>query len=178
MARALDRSPDGLAGLGRVVVMGGAFDPADGGDAAGAEPEFNWRTDPVAADRVCASGLILDVVALNITGQVRFSRAHARDLAAAGRGFAAELLTARLDLRGEPPAPGSVCIHDAVAAVLAVRPALATWQPVSLRVRRDGSRRGAAVIGPVGAPPGRARRATAIDVDAARDAILAGFVSA
>jgi inosine-uridine nucleoside N-ribohydrolase len=176
VARALQRSPDGLAGLARMVVMGGAFDAGNTDDAG--EPEFNWRTDPIAADRVCASGLMLDVVPLNLTGLVRFWPADVLDLAAAGRAFAAELLFARLELRGQPPASGSVSIHDAVAAVLAVRPDLATWQPVSVRVQRTGGRRGAAVLAPPGPLPGRTRLAAAIDVAATRDAILAGLISA
>lgn len=175
VACALERSPDLLAGLGRMVVMGGAFGDGEM-DAPG--PEFNWRTDPVAADRVCASRLALDVVPIDITGQILFTRADAERLAAApGGGFAGELLMALLDLRIGPVATGCVCIHDAVAAVLAVEPGLATWHAVSLQVQRSGERRGSARMGAPGEYPGRARLATAIDAERTHAAILDGLLS-
>jgi purine nucleosidase len=170
VARAVEASPDALASLERVVVMGGTF--GDSG-AKKVEPEFNWRTDPVAADRVCSSGLMIDVVPFNITGRVLFTRADADALTSAPNGgFAADLLSALLDLSVDPVDAGLTGVHDAVATVLAVQPEFATWQAVSLRVQRDGDHRGVATVGPPGRFPGHARLATSIDAGGARRVIL------
>src|SRR5207244_1785402 len=83
----------------RVVVMGGAFGDPPGNVTPYAE--FNWWADPHAADAVCRSGLAVDVVPLDVTQRVVFTRADAAVLAARGATFSADLLSARIALQEE-----------------------------------------------------------------------------
>jgi inosine-uridine nucleoside N-ribohydrolase len=113
VALALARYPELAGELERIVLMGGAIGAGNITPAA----EFNVWVDPEAASRVFQSGVRLTMVGLDVTHQALMTRAHAAQLARAGRAgrlvadlfdFYARYHERRYGWRGAP-------IHDAVA---------------------------------------------------------------
>jgi inosine-uridine nucleoside N-ribohydrolase len=141
VALALERAPGVLAGLERVVVMGGAVDvPGNVTPTA----EFNIHVDPEAAAAVLAAGLRLDLVPLDATHQAVLLRT---DLEAALRrrpGTVAQRVAAFTDyaLRVDQKRGGAgMPLHDPLAVAAALDPTLVTWQDVRLTVEPDGQTR-------------------------------------
>lgn len=140
LALALEAAPGALAGVGRVVAMGGAVD-VPGNTTP--EAEFNLSVDPEAAARVLAAGLTLDLVPLDATRQAWIERgdleaALARrpgPLAARVAAFSARAF--RLDGR-------AMYLHDPLAVAAALDPTLVEWAPARLEVGPGGETRRAA----------------------------------
>lgn len=73
IARALKRDRAAVAGIGRIISMGGAFRvPGNTGPVA----EFNYFVDPEAAQAVVSARLPIDIVPLDITHQVTLLRSE------------------------------------------------------------------------------------------------------
>jgi inosine-uridine nucleoside N-ribohydrolase len=141
VALALGRAPRVLAGLERLVVMGGAVDvPGNVTPTA----EFNIHVDPEAAAAVLAAGLRLDLVPLDATHQAVLLRT---DLEAALRrrpGPVAQRVAAFTDyaLRVDQKRGGAgMPLHDPLAVAAALDPTLVTWEAVRLTVESDGQTR-------------------------------------
>ena len=141
VALALERAPRVLAGLERVVVMGGAVDvPGNVTPTA----EFNIHVDPEAAAAVLAAGLRLDLVPLDATHQAVLLRT---DLEAALRrrpSPVAQRVAAFTDyaLRVDQKRGGAgMPLHDPLAVAAALDPTLVTWEAVRLTVEPDGQTR-------------------------------------
>lgn len=162
----------------RVVWMGGRLPRAGPGattqaaPATGATPatEFNAAADPTAVTATLAAPTPTTVVPLDVTGKVRLGPADIdrwRDGPAPAR-FCAALIAARAR-------PGGAPVHDAVALIGALEPALFAWQRRRLRCAPGGGPagpRGALVAeGPPGDPAG-ARLAVDVDAGAVRAAIV------
>jgi len=144
VALALARDRGVVAGLARVVVMGGAVDvPGNVTPTA----EFNFHVDPEAAARVLDAGLDVDLVPLDATRQALLPRA-ALEAALAERpgSFAARCaaFTAigfRVDAaRGL----AGMILHDPLAVAVALDPTLVTWDAARITVADDGTTRRAA----------------------------------
>lgn len=158
VALALDADTGLNERVSRVVVMGGALGHPSGNVTAAAE--FNWWSDPVAADRVCRSGLPLEIVPLDVTERVVFTAADVQSVGP----FAAQLLAARIALQSAALGrEGEGWVHDAVAAALFDQPALARWEPMTIRVETEGQRAGAVIVKD-GPPTCR----VAVEIDAER----------
>jgi inosine-uridine nucleoside N-ribohydrolase len=141
VALALERAPRVLAGLERLVVMGGAVDvPGNVTPTA----EFNIHVDPEAAAAVMAGGLRPDLVPLDATHQAVLLRT---DLEAALRrrpGPVAQRVAAITDyaLRVDDKRGGAgMPLHDPLAVAAALDPTLITWEAVRLTVESDGQTR-------------------------------------
>jgi inosine-uridine nucleoside N-ribohydrolase len=141
VALALERAPRVLAGLGRLVVMGGAVDvPGNVTPTA----EFNIHVDPEAAAAVLAGGLRLDLVPLDATHRAVLLRT---DLEAALRrrpGPVAQRVASFTDyaLRVDQKRGGTgMPLHDPLAVAAALDPTLVTWEAVRLTVEPDGQTR-------------------------------------
>jgi purine nucleosidase len=140
VAVALAADREALAGVGRLVVMGGAVD-APGNVTPTAE--FNFHVDPEAAAAVLASDLVIDLVPLDATRQATLTRGEL-EAALAGR---PEPLAARiLAFTGKAfRADGGVMhLHDPLAIGVALDPTLAEWETWRLAVGPDGACRRAA----------------------------------
>jgi len=141
VALALERAPRVLAGLERLVGMGGAVDvPGNVTPTA----EFNIHVDPEAAAAVLAGGLRPDLVPLDATHQAVLLRT---DLEAALRrrpGPVSQRVAAITDyaLRVDQKRGGAgMPLHDPLAVAAALDPTLITWQAVRLTVEPDGQTR-------------------------------------
>jgi inosine-uridine nucleoside N-ribohydrolase len=122
VALLLARHPAAAAGIGRVVLMGGAV--AEGNMTASAE--FNIWIDPEAAARVFESGLDVTMVGLDVTNRAVLRREHAdrlRETGAVGAA-AASMLDFYLGFYAEAYDHGGCPVHDALAIAYLVRPGL------------------------------------------------------
>lgn len=72
LAAALIQAPDIAPRIARIVVMGGGVAQGNATPAA----EFNFLTDPHAADIVCRSGAPLEIIPLDLTWQAEASPAR------------------------------------------------------------------------------------------------------
>ncbi|CAN5316583.1 pyrimidine-specific ribonucleoside hydrolase RihA [soil metagenome] len=123
IAALLNRYPEVVGRIERVVLMGGAINTGNVTPAA----EFNIYVDPEAAHRVFHSGLDVTMVGLEVTHQALLTREHAERLRGTGPigKFVAELLDFFLAnyprhfdrVAGAP-------IHDAVAVAHLIWPDL------------------------------------------------------
>ena len=119
--------------VGRLIVMGGAVE-APGNVTAAAE--FNFHVDPVAADRVLASGMRITLVALDVTRRVRLHWAAVRDALRGDRSALARAL--RHFTRAWSSSEAGMPLHDPLATALAIDPGLARTHPLPVRVETKG----------------------------------------
>jgi inosine-uridine nucleoside N-ribohydrolase len=162
-------TPPGLARLPpHVVVMGGAFGPPAGN--ATMTPEFNWWANPEAAEAVCAAGLPVEVVPLDITERVAFTASDAEHLAQVGSSLAAALLARRVELSPDAAGTQKGYVHDAVAAAILLEPSLVRYSPMAVTVATTGSERGRVMPASDGRLPISVARS--IDSGAAHDLVV------
>ena len=131
LAIALEHHPAEIAQLAKIVFMGGAL--AVPGNVTPAA-EFNIYADPDAAEAVFSSGLDLDMVGLDITQTVRLTAENLQTLAAAGpkAQAAAAMVQYYFDRHGEFP------LHDPLALLAAIEPALFQFRHLPVRVETRG----------------------------------------
>ncbi len=134
LALALEREPAALAGVGRVVVMGGAV-AVPGNVTAAAE--FNFYVDPEAAAHVLSAGLSLDLVPLDVTRQVVLREA---DLGAAGSAPVAAFVRdlTRHAFAAADADDGGIALHDPLAVGVALDPSLVSWEALAVQVECQG----------------------------------------
>jgi purine nucleosidase len=146
LATAIAFAPDIADALGPVFVMGGAL--AVPGTQTTVS-EFNWWSDPEAADFVLHANLDLRLVPLDVTRRIAIPGSAIRLLEEAGTHdeaarFWADALRFRASSREEPERFDGCIVNDALAIVLAADPSLATWEEMRLDVSLfDDERRGA-----------------------------------
>jgi inosine-uridine nucleoside N-ribohydrolase len=119
IAMLLQRHPDVVDDIERIVLMGGAI--AEGNVTPAAE--FNIWVDPEAAARVFASGLDVTMVGLDVTHRALLTAAHADRLRAAGRvgTMVAELRDFYQRFHSQVYAFPGTPVHDAVAVAHVIR---------------------------------------------------------
>jgi inosine-uridine nucleoside N-ribohydrolase len=160
-------------------VMGGAV-TAPGNVTAAAE--FNFYVDPDAAAAVLGADLPVDLVPLDVTGQVVLARADLEGALGTPREGAGRLL---LDLAayGFDRGARGITLHDPLAVAVAADPTLVTWTPLhvdvetespltrglSLGDRREGAERPA---------PANCRVALTVDAPRALARVLEGLCRA
>lgn len=140
VALALESDRQAMAGLGRLVAMGGAVD-VPGNTTLSAE--FNMHVDPEAAARVLAAGLPFDLVPLDATRQAVLERQALESALARAPGPAADRILAftRRAFRIDGDA---MHLHDPLAVAVALDPTLVEWEALRLEIGGDGTTRRAA----------------------------------
>ena len=164
VAEALDAEPELPCLVRRIWVMGGA---ANCPGNVTPHSEFNFYSDPVAADRVLNSGARVTVVGLDVCDRVRIGQD--RQVFPDPASLSGRLLDAWLEAhQGEE---FSMCDPLAVAAVM--DPTLLGFSAGTVRVEIDGERRGRSVFSP---SDGQVEVALEVDHDRALSSIcsLAG----
>jgi inosine-uridine nucleoside N-ribohydrolase len=181
VALAVLLEPRFAASVREVVVMGGAY--LEHTNVGWMPGEFNFWSDPDAAEVVLTSGAPLRLVGLDVTQQVRIGRADAADLARGG-GFgarAAEHTEAWISFQerakpGDERERGSCALHDPLAVAVVTRPELVTWQPARVTVETASpTTRGVAVADLLrwdDPPAPNCTIATAVDAAAFRSVFL------
>ncbi len=182
VALALLLEPRVAEAVQEIVVMGGVYEGTT--NVASMPGEFNFWCDPDAAEVVLRSGAPLRLVGLDVTRQVRLSRADASRLASEDGAFArlaGEATDAWITYQeqvkpGEELEQGSCALHDPLAVAVVEHPALVTWRSAHVAVETAGRvTRGVAVADLLqwqDAPEPNCRIGVAVDADAFRELFL------
>jgi purine nucleosidase len=159
-----------------IVVMGGVYFKHT--NVAGMPGEYNFWCDPAAADVVLASGAPLRLVGLDVTEQVRLTRADTAAMAATGKDFAlfaAESANGWISYQqqvkvNDEREHDSCALHDPLAVAVVTHPELVTWKPAHVAVETTSMvTRGVAIADLLlweDPPPANAQVAAAVDADA------------
>ncbi|MEM7118337.1 MAG: nucleoside hydrolase [Chloroflexota bacterium] len=166
LALALRLAPDIVGKVKQIVAMGGSFGQTE------LRPEFNAACDPEAAQAVLTAGWPIQLIGLNITKQIPFSRAFFASLA--DDNLATALLKqqapgwiARVEAMGW--GADDCSLHDALAVAAAMEPRLFTWEKTAVSVDLHPTEmRGVTHMLPPQAGKPTLEVATAVDVDACR----------
>ncbi|HTZ37407.1 MAG TPA: nucleoside hydrolase [Stellaceae bacterium] len=134
VAAALTRAPDIAAGVGELVVMGGAS-RALGNITPAAE--FNIHADPQAARIVFDSGLPITLVPLDATHQVRSTPERVARLAALGTPAAKAVAALLAPTVTDGAATGPAALHDPCVIAYLLAPALFRGRRVNVAVECD-----------------------------------------
>lgn len=148
VALAMRLDPSFATNLKQLVIMGGVF---DGHTHRSTMPgEFNIWNDPEAAHIVLTSGITARWVGLDVTLQVRVTKAEAKEMEASERpfvSFAGKYTAAWIDhINQRSPQPDESCaMHDPLAVAAVTHPDLLTWEPAYVQVETGDRLRGAMI---------------------------------
>jgi purine nucleosidase len=136
LATAIAFAPDIADALGPVFVMGGALNVPG---TQTARSEFNWWSDPEAADFVMHAHLDLRLVPLDVTRRIAIPGSAIRALAKAGASdpqarFWADALRFYADFHKTYERFDGCVVNDALAVALVADPSLAEWEEMRLDV--------------------------------------------
>ena len=153
---------DAFAGnLHHLYVMGGAFWPE--------RPEHNFICDPEAADLVMRSGIPMSICGLDVTKQVWMTEVDLVSLDESSHPVGAALAdqvrrwwAVRAQTAGNP--------HDALAALMPIRPELFQFERCNVTIVSEGPQTGRPILSACG--QGEVAIATSVDVASARQEIL------
>jgi purine nucleosidase len=146
LATAIAFAPDIADAVGTVFVMGGALSVPG---TQTARSEFNWWSDPEAADFVMHAHVDLRLVPLDVTRRIAIPGSAIRALAKAGESdhqarFWADALRFYADFHKEYEHFDGCIVNDALAVALVADPSLAGWEEMRLDVSlSDDEERGA-----------------------------------
>jgi purine nucleosidase len=151
VALAVLLEPQVAFALREIVVMGGIYFQST--NEASIPGEWNFWCDPDAAAIVLACGARLRLVGLDVTRQVRLTRADTEAMAGAGGSFAPFAAACgdgwidHLEQTGEKGGPpGSCALHDPLAVAAVSRPELLTFADAFVQVETSSEvTRGVAV---------------------------------
>jgi ribokinase len=135
IARAIQRAPELMRRIGRLVIMGGAI--AVPGNVT-PTAEFNIFVDPHAADVVLTSGLPITLIPLDVTRQVRLTSTFFRQtVRGAGTALAQAVRHMTRHLLTGPQAEG-MAMHDPLAVAVALDPSLVRTTRLPVVVETQG----------------------------------------
>ncbi len=140
IARALESRPGRVRGIRSIVIMGGALHvPGNLGDGGAFKTEnkaaeWNLYVDPLAASRVFASGVPIELVPLDATNRVPVNSTFVRDFSKKattplGR-FVAQLFASEKDLIDQ----GVFYAWDPLAAVILAHPGVASFKDLGIDI--------------------------------------------
>ena len=140
VALALMLEPQVAHAVREIVVMGGVYLKQT--NVAAMPGEYNFWCDPDAAAAVLASGAAIRLVGLDVTEQVRLTRAHTAQMRASDRRFApfaGECADGWIDYQTRAKAHDerehdSCALHDPLAVAVVSRPELVTWRAAHVAI--------------------------------------------
>ena len=171
VALALRLHPEFGPSLKSLVIMGGVYNQQT--NRAAMPGEFNVWSDPEAAHVVLTSGVVARWVGLDVTTQVRITKAEALELERSDRpfvSFAGTHTAAWIDhLNTGLADPDESCaLHDPLAVAAVTHPELMTFRDAYVQVELGDRSRGVMVADYLEHGDGYAANAqVAVDVDAA-----------
>jgi ribokinase len=136
IARAIQHAPETMRQLGCLIIMGGAIGvPGNVGPTA----EFNIFVDPHAAALVFASGLPITLIPLDVTRQVRLTRAFFQQtVPGPGTILAQAVRQMTRSILHDPQQPQGMPMHDPLAVAVALDPSLVQCNDLPLSVETRG----------------------------------------
>lgn len=169
LAEALDRDSKSALGIEEIVIMGGAMGvPGNLGDGGyfktdNRTAEWNLFVDPLAAERVFASGARITLVPLDATNKVPISLDFLGELEAQARTPLARFVAQVLETDRKFIEQNFYFAWDPLAAVALVERAVVSTRPAAIEVRQKPPEEGRTVE----ASQGRRNVRVAYDADAA-----------
>lgn len=167
IAHLIQRHPDAVDRIGRLIVMGGAVDEPGN---VGARSEFNFATDPEATDIVFRAGLDLTIIPLDVTRLVRATPVHVQAMRGTTAGnIAADVIDLYFG-NGRESRP----LHDPCVMLYAVRPDLFGIEARELAVDLGEGPDGGALMPAIPGSPSQ-KYALRVDAEAALDLLIRGL---
>ena len=151
LGEVLERAPASVRAIEEVVIMGGALRVAgnlgDGGyfKTDNQTAEWNLFVDPLAAERVFASGARLTLVPLDATNQVPIGVAFLRELQAQARTPLGRFVAQVLETNRTFIEQNFYFAWDPLAAVALVERAVVVTRPAAIEVRQAPPEQGRTV---------------------------------
>ena len=142
VATAIEKNAETMRGLREIIIMGGSL---DGRGNMTEFAEFNFYTDPHAAQRVVRSGLPATIVGLDVTHQTRLlleTVEHAARKAGAPRARFAYDISAGLIESGAPRNTEGFYLHDPLAVGVAIDPTFVESRVFRSHVETEGATAG------------------------------------
>ena len=166
IAAALEAAPD-TVGRARIVMMGGSLtQPGNVTPFA----EANIMQDPEASSKLFAAGAQITMIGLDVTTQMKLTRAQAEEFRATGTAtgaFLSDMLAYYIDVTEEahPTGVPGCNLHDPLAVAAALDPSLIDTFSCDIMVETEGAGRGRTIGDParVTCPSGRTQVALAVD---------------
>ena len=126
VAKAIERDPEAMSGIGQLVVMGGTD---DGKGNATPRAEFNFFADAAAAKAVVSAGLPMTLVGLNVTRETILPEKLFRQRLAAAqperlRSFLADVSQPYFEFGRKESGSHAAVMHDPLAVGVAIDPTL------------------------------------------------------
>lgn len=171
VARALDRDPEWLRFLDRLIIVGGCRH--DAGDAS-AVADFHFWCDPVAAQQVLKCGASITLLPLDVTRKLILSPAEIRQISSQTRlgKFVGRILPSALAPTAGLFGVEGVYLSDVLGVLALSRPESITTKPVIVDVETRGDlTRGMSVFDTRWGTKSRpnVELATGVEVSQARD---------
>ncbi len=144
IAQWLAKYPDDKEKVARLVIMGGAFDvpgniivPGFTDNHPNTDAEWNMFVDPVAAAAVFAAKLPIEVVGLDVTNQVKVTKAFAKQFKESAKTPAAKFWDKVLDDNDWFIDSGEYYFWDVLAAFVVIDPAFCEGEMSPVKVYND-----------------------------------------
>jgi inosine-uridine nucleoside N-ribohydrolase len=141
IAQWLEKYPQDIPAVSRVIIMGGNVDvpgniivPNFTDGHPNTTAEWNIFIDPLAADKVFASGLPIELVGLDVTNSVRVTAVLAEDFKAHATTPPAQFWDQVLDKNDWFIASDEYYFWDTLAVLIALEPGLCQGKMASFRV--------------------------------------------
>ncbi len=170
--------PERAARIGRLIVMGGGL--AEGGNYTPAA-EFNFYSDPAAAERVFQSPIDTTLLSLDVTQRAVLRPADFAQLGTGSVGLAVrQMLGFYVDWHVATYGTDALPMHDSLAVAHAISPELVSTVPAALGVAYDeGRTRGQTLVDRLGFSDRdrTAHFATDIDVEGFRTLLCTRLVA-
>jgi purine nucleosidase/pyrimidine-specific ribonucleoside hydrolase len=136
VGRLIAEFPEAYAKLGRLVIMGGHVRP----DLP--HPEYNASVDPRATRMMFESGKPLLMVGLDVTLRCVMTLEELAQIEAKGTPLSRAIMTMTRLWQAHVTPPGepvhTPCIHDPLAALVAVEPSFIRTEPMRLTIDEEG----------------------------------------